>query len=338
MEARIVDSTQLTICIPTYNRFEKLKKQVKDLLQQLDEVEKIVIIDNATPLVSWDPDDELFNDPRITLIINSANVGLSANLVKSMDIAQQGWLWVLSDDEQIMPDALMTIREYIQHDAVDFINFKCEMAQGYKSDNLCKGINDYFQAINNDFGNHLLISNNILKVSAFKKYIKFAYWGCFTNAPHIAPVLMALDQGSTILLSSKSIVSWTAPEKNQSWRMISHFSVMYLADILSTTEARTEMLKVLMRSMPKLEVLTAQLSYNILNNPKDKKRIIDYATRIFTVYSKYGTCSLRIRARVLQLLINFPVIYFGTLNFVCVVLKKKKLSEYMQKKNFEFYL
>lgn len=336
----LLDNNQnrLIICIPTYNRFEKLIKQIEDVLPQLNESEKIIIVDNATPGNCWDTDNPVFKDPRISISINTSNIGLTGNLLKCLDVAQNGWLWLLSDDEKVLPDALNTIRHYIEKSDADFINFRCEMAHEYQTDRLCNGIDEYLSEIKSDFGNHLLISNNLYKVTSYKKYMKFAYWGCYTNAPHLAPVIMAMNHGAKILLSSSRIVSWVPPLKNESWRMISHFSIIYLADLLSSTKSRNKMIKVLINSLPKLEVLTAQLAYNIISIPEDKSKIIDYSNRIFEIYIRHGTLGLNMKAKLLRVMLAFPRLYFGILNIICIIVKKDKLINFMQNKNFEFYL
>lgn len=332
------NGNRLTICIPTFNRFEKLTRQVASLLSQLNDSERLIIIDNATPGNCWEKCDEIFNDPRISICINSNNIGLTGNLLKCLDVVQHGWMWLLSDDETILSNALNTIRNYINHTDADFINFKCEMARGFQADRLCNGIDNYLSEIKDDFGNHLLISNNVFNVAAYKKYMKFAYWGCYTNAPHIAPVIMALNHNANILLSSSQIVSWTPPLKNESWRMVSHFSIIYLADLLSNSRSRIEMIRILIRSLPALEVLVAQLAYNIISNPDDKSKIIDYSNRIFDIYIKHGSFKLKMKAKLLRIILNFPKLYFWMLDIACVKLGKGKLINLMQKKKFEFYL
>lgn len=332
-------SNQLTICIPTYNRFSKLKKQVGSILTQLGPNDRIIVLDNCTPLEEWNPNDEIFNDRRITLKQNSSNVGANANVMKCMDIVEDGWLWILSDDDEILSDALLKIRAHLDQESVDYINFRSELAKGYVADRVCNNINEYLIEIGKDFGNHLLISNNLYRVSALKKFMKFSFLGCFTNTPHISPVIMALQNGGKLLLSEQQIVHWVPPaDKTKSWRIISLFNIIYLADLLSTSNTRALMIKALIESVPKLEILTLELCNSILQLPQDKGRVLDYADRIFAIYIRHGKWSQRIKAMLLKRFIRFPGICYGLADLICKCVKKKKLIMLLQNKKFEFYL
>ena len=109
-----IEKQLLTIGIPTYNRPEEIKKQVRLLLPQLDECVHLVVYDNCsdTPIKSYFTDNEL---SKFTLIRNKVNVGGDANIARCFENCTTKWLWTLSDDDFVREDAVLTILNEISN-------------------------------------------------------------------------------------------------------------------------------------------------------------------------------------------------------------------------------
>ena len=102
----------LTISIPTYNRPEQVKNQVVNLLPQLNNRVKLIIIDNNSDI----PVSTLFNKDileKITIYTNPTNIGGDANIAKCFEFCTTQWLWTLSDDDYVMPNAIEIVLEEI---------------------------------------------------------------------------------------------------------------------------------------------------------------------------------------------------------------------------------
>lgn len=123
----------LTIAIPTYNRLDKLKVSLKKLLNYTkghDEIE-IFVSDNA----STDGTKEYVENVQkengnIKYYRNAANLGLDGNFLNCFRKAQGKYLWMLSDDDSLMDNAVETVLHVIEQNPVMvFCNLILETGQ-----------------------------------------------------------------------------------------------------------------------------------------------------------------------------------------------------------------
>ena len=117
------NNSLLTICIPTHNRPDEIKKQVNLLLPQLDERVHLVVYDNCsdTPIKSCFSENEL---SKFTVIRNKVNVGGDANIARCFENCKTRWLWTLSDDDFVKKDAVRIVLDRLRNnDEVVFFNF-----------------------------------------------------------------------------------------------------------------------------------------------------------------------------------------------------------------------
>ena len=107
----------LTIAIPTFNRNKILRKNLIKLLPQLTDKCRLIIIDNSSPTpVQIDIEELLITFPGtdIRIIRNKHNVGLTGNIIKCFEQCEDGWLWILGDDDEVKDDAVSTILHDIE--------------------------------------------------------------------------------------------------------------------------------------------------------------------------------------------------------------------------------
>jgi len=98
----------LSICIPTYNRAQLLERCVKSILVSNNRNIEIVISNNA----STDNTSEILKslqDSRIKYQSNKINIGASRNLIKVLKSAKGKWIFILTDDDYLLPGALEKI-------------------------------------------------------------------------------------------------------------------------------------------------------------------------------------------------------------------------------------
>src|SRR6185295_11152669 len=108
----------LSICIPTFNRADRLRVSLQAVVPQvaehLDEVE-LWISDNAsqdeTPVVVEEAKAlGDFNYSR-----NQSNIGLVSNVIKATtELARGEFVWVLGDDDLLRPDAVTRVLEALK--------------------------------------------------------------------------------------------------------------------------------------------------------------------------------------------------------------------------------
>lgn len=115
--------TLLSISIPTYNRPVQIQEQVRRILPQLNDKVSLIVYDNCSDYFVSD----LFTEEEkksFTIKRNPINIGGDANIARCFEKCETDWLWTLSDDDFVTPNAIDKILQYIydNEDCV-FINF-----------------------------------------------------------------------------------------------------------------------------------------------------------------------------------------------------------------------
>ncbi|WP_207429614.1 glycosyltransferase family 2 protein [Pedobacter sp. SYSU D00535] len=108
----------LTIAIPTYNRYSKLKQQL-DLLEiarnEFGAKFSLLVCDNC----STDETSRIKEHPVFLTadryVRNTSNLGLVGNLRKCVTEAEGDFLWMLGDDDPIVPSELARATKRLSH-------------------------------------------------------------------------------------------------------------------------------------------------------------------------------------------------------------------------------
>lgn len=113
----------LTISIPTYNRADCIQRMVRTILPQMTDEIVLIVIDNQSPYDIF----SLFTEEekkKFDLRRNDVNIGGDANIARCFEVAKTKWVWVLGDDDMILPDAVTRVLEAIKsHPDFSFIKF-----------------------------------------------------------------------------------------------------------------------------------------------------------------------------------------------------------------------
>jgi glycosyltransferase involved in cell wall biosynthesis len=220
----LADKPLLSICIPTYNRPDKIESAIKSLMELEDiNLAEIFILDNCSGIkveaIYENIDSKLSN---IKIIRNSINIGGSVNLLRCIEYAQTDWIWLLGDDDIALKSSVKTILDDITTEIslgknAAMIKYSSEL--GYVKDSIY--IDDYafffyFLTKNNFFSNFLFMSSTIINRRLFNKYYIEAF-DC-TSFSHIYPAFPLLyHKEAGVLISEKRICKWRVPEPRYHW-------------------------------------------------------------------------------------------------------------------------
>lgn len=217
------DKVVLTIAIPTYNRNNILKQNLLGLLMQLTNQIRIVVYDNFSDFpVAQTLCKEIQKYPNLKIIRNKANVGLSGNIIKCIEECDSKWVWLLSDDETPLDNAVTTVLKYINlYPDTNNINFKSKYTIQREDDTLIKGQNELIEGIDN-INNFFLISLNIYNVEKIKPNLRFMYIFSYTIVPHFVLLIISLSESNTVILANETLVisDNTYEELDQRWSAI----------------------------------------------------------------------------------------------------------------------
>lgn len=113
----------LTLCIPTYNRGEHLEQQLNRLSTLSIELWKDVTVfvsDNCSTDNTEEIVRQYINLPNIDIQYskNAENLGMDGNFVKCFRAAKSKYVWLLGDDDYIIPDRLPQLLDLLRNNEV----------------------------------------------------------------------------------------------------------------------------------------------------------------------------------------------------------------------------
>lgn len=105
----------ITVCIPTYCRYNLLERALKSVLNQNFSSVEIIISDNASADGSWNQTKQLSDwDQRILTRRNQNNLGWTGNLNECIKIARGEFLVFLCDDDEMLPGMLELESDFLK--------------------------------------------------------------------------------------------------------------------------------------------------------------------------------------------------------------------------------
>ena len=204
---------KLTIAIPTYNRNELLRQHLAQLLPQLTADCQLLVIDNHSDVPVAETLAAIFQQfPGVQkhVVRNRCNIGANANILRCFELSETRWLWCLGDDDEIKPDTIRTILAAIaEHPDAVAINFaitrlRRETTTTIRSQaELAEKMDDY--------SNLLFISTNIFDAAKLGKHLQFGHHYCYSHAPHLALLFVALGEGQPLVLKAGHLIDHSHP-------------------------------------------------------------------------------------------------------------------------------
>jgi len=213
----------LSIVIPTYNRNEVLRRNLPILMRQLTSNVELMILDNASPRpVAQDIAVILSEYPYhpVQVVRHRVNLGASANILRSFEIANALWLWILGDDDVVTDTAVHDILETIAAcpDSM-FINFSTSTMrqQGLRLRSFdTRGLSEFVSRLDLT-GNINFMSVGIWHAPSVLPNLRWAYHFAYSMSPTFALLLPSLGAMGRC-----------------------HFSAIALVDTVTTADAATK--------------------------------------------------------------------------------------------------
>lgn len=308
---------RMTIVIPTYNRNEILLKNICHLLPQLTSQCKLLIIDNHSDVYVSEtllPVLNEFPDVRCEIVRNRVNIGAVANILRSFEMCQTEWLWILSDDDTVRPDAIATILEYtdLYPDSLYF-NFSSEL---YSRDDLfiTKGSEEFIEKLDS-FWNALFISTGVYKTSAIVSNLRVAYTYAYSQAPQFVILLTSLDRDGSCVFSNRRIVTWNPPHIEQQWSFVNVcLGIMTILELPLEAQLREKLAEKILASAPVLKYLGIQLLLLSVTYKDHRNVLYLYDQLCSRLY--YFDTGVRRKAEILfyRIILRFPHMSYRAIN------------------------
>lgn len=198
---------KLSIFIPTYNRNEALNQLLEKAVEYRDDDSEIVVVDNYSdrPVSESVQKSGVKGNEGIRIIRNQINIGMAANFIECFRQCETEWMWLLSDDDVILPNAFNDIEEELKNVGDDciYINFSSSLFQRTKTFS-ATGCSELINKLDS-FKNLLFISTGLYRVKHFLPQIRFGYQYAYSMAPHVALLLTSIGTRK-VIFSSRKIV------------------------------------------------------------------------------------------------------------------------------------
>jgi glycosyltransferase involved in cell wall biosynthesis len=225
---------RLTICIPSFNRNTKIKKLIKDILKQLNLLKikvNIIVLDNCSPrsyLKSFQKDKLILSAMKTGILEihrNIANIGMSANFLKAFELTKSEWLWIVSDDDIIFPNAIKIIYEKLNSVAkkigvIKFTQSNIKYLTKYKLIDSLEKFIDFNVISKHNFYDFIFISNSLYRVNSFRKNLNIGYQNSHTYIPHFFMITEFIKKGGSVLNLNTEVIKYQIPKISYSYGLV----------------------------------------------------------------------------------------------------------------------
>lgn len=231
-----IKENELTIAIPTYNRKDDIIRLLKGI-EQLDyqRLKEIIISDNHSSYNIESVLKENFSVDFLRycrIIINPVNIGGPGNIKNQLLYCRSKWLWMIGDDDEVLPEALDIIFNDINNDT-DCAFFRYSINIREREDDeivsvveenrkMCSldDFMEYYEEKQRNKGNMVFMSNNIYNMELLAPYINYAFT-YNTSITQLIPFFMGLDDGKIYgRYRDKKIVQFDGQKEGTTWSYI----------------------------------------------------------------------------------------------------------------------
>jgi glycosyltransferase involved in cell wall biosynthesis len=247
----------LTIAIPTYNRNASLARTVAVLIPQVSAACKLLILDNLSDIPVSETLAQILAvaDMRhIRIIRHNVNIGASANILRCIEECDTPWIWIVNDKCLPRPGAVKTILSSVK-DTPEAVYFQFNGEDDYSTSHrsvteVTTGRLDFVKNIWL-FSQLMDINTGVYNVHRIQPFVRYGYIYSFTLVPHVATLLMALDNKAVSVLSKEYIVTRQfTPFQDRPSRLQFATGFPTLLQLQLTKDERTALWRKMKNSMP----------------------------------------------------------------------------------------
>lgn len=172
---------------------------------------------------------------------NQYNIGMSANILRSFEVAKSDWLWIVSDDDDIRPCAVDAVISSIkdQPDAIGLIRFRSNLTDSAVNIDTLEEFVEFNGASNRAFNGSIFLSNCVYRVEDFGPLLQVGYQYANTYIPHFMMAVAYMASGNSCALYREEVVDYVVPEVGYSYSMVAGLGVSAPKHALFKTTSRT---------------------------------------------------------------------------------------------------
>ena len=199
----------LTILIPTFDRPHEVNGRLREIeaLWGSDVIVHVQV--NPGKHSAAEIDRSLFSGP-FTVLENSTNIGLVGNIVVGLPSIATEWLWILGDDDILIPETRARIEEAIRlcdESAANAAVFNHWFESPHAEPMVCRDLKSFAAATG--FGDALFITGTIWRTSHFRSHLEDFVVYAYSCSSQTLPLFISLIEGrSPVVVSSQPLIEW----------------------------------------------------------------------------------------------------------------------------------
>lgn len=212
----------LTVAIPTYNREEKIKRQLHTLISKnIHFRAKIIVVDNHS---NFDIVDSLQNEfgeilrQYIEIVQQPYNLGLGMAITIPFLLCKTEWLWILGDDDDVLGDIDILLDDLAKYSGYGMLKYNIAgvSIHGDRDIREIEEFLNYYGTRKMPTGDLVFISNSIFNVRVLGKYLGLAFEWSGTLIGHLIPVIYGIcEREVKCRMINYDLVRYNYPSKDQ---------------------------------------------------------------------------------------------------------------------------
>jgi hypothetical protein len=225
---------KLLIFIPTYNRPNNVQILLNTLFDEILSIPdiKVVVSDNdSQKTIDYDSLNSNVTDAlktgQLAINKNNFNIGMSNNILLGfVHSINYEWLWILSDDDQLIPGFKDKILNTISNSTENVVAVKYGSKKNNQYDLLTQDIivEDCLSPV--IFNSYIFLSNTIYKISNIKNYMFVGFENAHTYVPHFLILIAALNENKKVVkIEESKLVNYIVPKIGYSYWKVAGLGV-----------------------------------------------------------------------------------------------------------------
>jgi len=205
-----VTAPTLTILIPTFDRPHEVNNRLREIDALWGDAAVVHVQVNPGTHSATEIDRALFRG-TLTIRENASNIGVVGNIVAGVQEIATEWLWILGDDDILIPETRARIEESMRlcdESAANAAVFNHWYKSLHSVPVICRDLKSFAAATG--FGDALFLSGTIWRTGHFRSHLEDCVVYAYSCSSHTLPHFISLILGhSPVLVSSKPLIEWT---------------------------------------------------------------------------------------------------------------------------------
>jgi glycosyltransferase involved in cell wall biosynthesis len=199
---------KLEIVIITFNRAHLLKNTLIQFCSSPFASCKITVLNNSSTDDTIEVCHTFFDKfDNFQLITNKFNIGGGANFMRSIELVNSDYIWVVCDDDEFDFRFCNDVIDCIINDKVDLINVGAHGEDRWSFGGQLKTVKELVYHGYPFFKAASFIPNNIFRVSKFRSFIIEGYKNIANMYPHMPFLLSNYIENNYVYVSKNRIVT-----------------------------------------------------------------------------------------------------------------------------------